>query len=294
MSAQDSPATIDDLADGGDEVQRRFRYQINYCALKALQLLRPTAEFCAIYCEHIEGLLIESLDGAFIGIQIKTRELDRGHFKSNEPTIVNTLSRFCVRDARFPNWFSAFILATNFVFYRGDGVDDLRNVLACTRKDPTLASLGPRDRIRKYLQGLAEHTKLSVEAVIGTLAKLSLEERHTGVDQPDFEIIHALGEITPFSQLRWHQLLLGVRLLRGRVWDGSSLALEGFALETHDITADFDAHLRRLQLAHKRIDAEEIAAVLNPANTADAAQNCSRSLAIWNEMWCLRDWGTWS
>ena len=74
MSAQDSPATIDDLADGGDEVQRRFRYQINYCALKALQLLRPTAEFCAIYCEHIEDLLIESLDGAFIGIQIKTRE----------------------------------------------------------------------------------------------------------------------------------------------------------------------------------------------------------------------------
>jgi hypothetical protein len=221
MTAQDSPATIDDFSDGGDEVQRRFRYQINYCALKALHLLRPTSEFCAIYCEHIEDLLIESLDGTFIGIQIKTRELDRGHFRSNETTIVNALCRFCVRDARFPKWFSAFILATNFVFFKGDGVDDLRNVLACARKDPTLASRGPRDRIRKYLQGLAEHTKLSVEAVIGTLAKLSLEERHTGVDQPDFEIIHALGQIAPFSQLRWHQLLLGVRLLRGRVWDGS-------------------------------------------------------------------------
>src|SRR6516164_3557445 len=106
MMTQQSPATATGGADGGDEVQRRFRYQVNYGALKALQLLAVEAHLAAIYCEHIEDLLLEQDDGKFIAIQIKTRELNQQPFKSTEQTVITALSRFCIRGARFPHWFA--------------------------------------------------------------------------------------------------------------------------------------------------------------------------------------------
>jgi len=269
MMMQQSPATATGAADRGDEVQRRFRYQINYSALKSLQLLAVEAHLAAIYCEHIEDLLLERDDGKFIAIQIKTQELDQQPFKSTEQIVVTALSRFCIRDARFPHWFAGFVLATNFVFYEGEGVDDLRNILACARKDPPLAVLGPRDRIRKYFQDLAARTKLPVAAVVGTLARLTLEERRTGIDQPDLEIVHALGQVGAYSTLRMDQLFLATRLLRTRIWDGCSLAVEGFVLDTHASAADFHAHLESLRLRRKRIDCAELWAVLEPCSKAE-------------------------
>ena len=97
MMMQQSPATATGVADRGDEVQRRFRYQINYSALKALQLLAVETDLAAIYCEHIEDLLLERDDGKFIAIQIKTRELDQQPLKSREHIVVTALSRFCIR-----------------------------------------------------------------------------------------------------------------------------------------------------------------------------------------------------
>jgi len=269
MMRQQGPATATGGADGGDEVQRRFRYQVNYGALKALQLLAVEAHLAAIYCEHIEDLLLEQDDGKFIAIQIKTRELNQQPFKSTEQTVITALSRFCIRGARFPHWFAGFILATNFVFYEGEGVDELRNILACARKDPTLAVLGPRDRIRRYFQDLGARTKLPVTAVVGTLARLTLEERRTGIDQPDLEIVHALGQVGAYSTLRMDQLFLAARLLRTRIWDGCSLAVEGFVLDTHASAADFHAHLESLRLRRKRIDCAELRAVLEPCSKAE-------------------------
>jgi hypothetical protein len=272
MTTQRSPATAADVADRGDEVQRRFRYQINYSVLRALQLLANDDHLAAIYCEHIEDLLLERDDGQFIAIQIKTRELDQPPFKSTEQIVVAALSRFCVRDARFPRWFAGFVLATNFVFYEGVGVDDLRNIVECARTDPTLAGLGPRDRIRKYFQDLAVQANLPVEAIVGTLSRLTLEERRTGIDQPDLEIVHALGQVDAYSTLRMDQLFLAARLLRTRVWDGCSLAVEGFVLDTYASVTDFRAHLEDLRLRRKRIDCNVLQEVLEPCSKAETAE----------------------
>ncbi len=48
--------------DPGDEVQRRFRYQINYAALKALQMLAPDSKVRSVYCEHLEDVLLISTE----------------------------------------------------------------------------------------------------------------------------------------------------------------------------------------------------------------------------------------
>jgi hypothetical protein len=267
-----SPAHVSEFADPGDEVQRRFRYQINYSALKALQLLATEVSMQAVYCEQVEDLLVERLDGKFIGIQIKTRELNQGPFKSGDAPIVAALCRFCIRDAFFPGWFALFILATNFVFYQGKGPDDLRKILNCVQNNRKLAGLGARDKIRKYLEQLASRTALSVEAVIETLTKVALEERKTGIDQPELELVHALGQIDAYAHLRMDQLMRGAQLLRARLWDASSLSVEGVTFESHDVTADFNAHIGRLRVAQKRVDAAVLTDLLGPAASADTTE----------------------
>jgi hypothetical protein len=267
-----SPAHTSEFADAGDEVQRRFRCQINYSALKALQLLATEVSIRAIYCEQVEDLLIERLDGKFVGIQIKTRDLNQGPFKSSDEPIVRALSRFCVRDARFRGWFALFILATNFAFYESNGPDDLRKILSCVQNNPTLAGLKAHVKIRKYLEKLASRAALSIEAVIETLRKVVLEERKTGIDQPELELVHALGQIDAYARLRMDQLMRGAQLLRVRIWNASSLAIEGIILESHDVTTDFNAHLAGLCTAQKRIDSAILTDVLAPAVSADTSE----------------------
>jgi hypothetical protein len=136
MDLTNSPAISIDKTDKGDEVQRRFRYQINYCALKALQLLAAEVQFLAVYCEQIEDLLVELSNGRFCGIQIKTRELDQAPIKANDDVAIGALVKFCVKDAQYPGYFESFILVTNFVFFRGSGGDDIRNLLQCACDKP--------------------------------------------------------------------------------------------------------------------------------------------------------------
>jgi hypothetical protein len=181
MRNEVGPDTALDCADGGDESQRRFRYQINYTALKILQLLLDETEVSAVYCEQIEDVLLEKKDGRFVGIQVKTKQLDQAPFRSGDPAIINTLARFCVREARFPGCFESFVIATNFVFFKGDGPEDLRKILDCAKTNPALDGHGARSKHRKYFDALAHTAKVDQSLAISTLGKVSLEERMTGI-----------------------------------------------------------------------------------------------------------------
>ena len=74
------PGAALDGTDGGDESQRRFRYQINYAALKILQLLLDETEVSAVYCEQIEDVLLEKKDGRFVGMFRIVRSCDELRF----------------------------------------------------------------------------------------------------------------------------------------------------------------------------------------------------------------------
>ncbi|MBS0408478.1 MAG: DUF4297 domain-containing protein [Proteobacteria bacterium] len=241
-------------SDVGDETQRRFRYQINYTALKTLQILKQGSDIVAVYCEHIEDLLVEHDDGGLTGIQVKSRELNQKPFRSSDDSVRNSLIRFCVRAARYPGRFKRFILATNFVFYGGDGVEDLRNVLRRCRENPSHDGVGPRDKILVYLKSLATSSKIPFEQVVAILATVTLEERKTGIDQPDIELIHALGEFPGLRDRPWTELAVMAHSLRSHIWDVSSLGLTGFVLDVHDVVADLNQHLEQLRAKRKRVD----------------------------------------
>gem|GEM_PF-3792916 len=172
---REATTNVDEMSvpDAGDETQRRFRYQINYAALKTLQILRSRSDVAAVYCEHLEDVLIEHVDGMLTGIQVKSRELNQKPFKSSDDSVKGSLARFCVRDARYPGRFKGFVLATNFVFFSGHGVDDLRNILKRCRENPNHTGVGSRDKIIAYLKGLAERTNVPIEDVKRTLAMVA-------------------------------------------------------------------------------------------------------------------------
>jgi Cap4 dsDNA endonuclease len=248
------------LRDPGDEVQRRFRYQINYAALKALQMLAPGSEVRGVYCEHLEDVLVENSNGLYTGIQVKTRELDQPQFRLSDSSVHGTLKRFCVRDARYPGQFERFVFATNFVL---DG--DVGTLLNCCRDNPKLNELGPRDKTRKYLVALAESTGMNLEHVIAALSKVHLEARKTGIDQPEMELVRALGEIDPLGSQSLLELDRIAGAVRSHIWNVSSLALDGYVLETHAVVEDFGGHVDKLRTRQKRLDRELMASLTTPA-----------------------------
>lgn len=251
------------MADRGDETQRRFKYQINYTALKALQLLRDPVDFIAIYCEHIEDLLVEYNDGLLTGIQVKSRELDQNHLKASDETVRGTLIRFCLRDAGFPNRFKSFIFATNFVFYSSETPDNVKIVLSYCCGCPVPAKI-KIDRIVKYLEKLAKEAGLTQAQVVSTLAKVRLEERRTGIDQPDIELMPALGEFEKFRQCPYDRLLTLSKALQSHIWHISSPPLSSFVLDSHDVTNDLQSHLDKLRAARKRLDRDQLDRLLEP------------------------------
>ena len=233
--------------DSGDEVQRRFRYQVNYAALKGLQMLAPDAKIRSIFCEHLEDVLVEGANGLFTGIQVKTRELDQPQLRLSDKAVSGALKRFCVRDARYPGQFERFVLATNFVFHDKDASDDVSAILNCCRENPGLDGLSSRHKIRKCLEDFAKSTAIKIEQVIGALSKVRLEERKTGIDQPELDLVRALGEIETLGNESILELHRMASAIRAHIWNVSSLALDGYVLETHAVVEDFAAHVEGLR-----------------------------------------------
>ena len=253
--------------DPGDEVQRRFRYQINYAALKALQMVGPETTVRSVYCEHLEDVLVEGANGLFTGIQVKTRELDQPQFRLSDKAVSGALKRFCVRDARYPGQFERFVLATNFVFHDSDTSDDVGAMLTFCRANPSLDGVGPRHKVRKCLAEFAETTALAIEDVIAALGKVSLEERKTGIDQPELDLVRALGEIEVLGNQSILELHRMADAIRAHIWNVSSLALNGYVLESHAVVEDLAAHIDTLRTQRKRLDRELMTRLTTPADS---------------------------
>ena len=268
MCPTNDPATAAE-SDGGDDVQRRFRYQANFSALKALHLLGDNPELQAVYCEQIEDVLLEPSDGVYIAIQIKTREIDQPHLKATDESVWKALCKFCALDSRYPGKFLQFNLVTNFVFYRGTGPDDLHKLCSVARDAEAFALLGPRSHLRRKFVQLQADTGLSLESVVGTIAKTVPEEKRTAIEQLEYEIVQAISELPAYSGLAIARLRVGARLLRDRVWEASSLTLPA-VLPSH--SPGIDAHLDRLRVAGKRVDADAVGEILSLIPSRDVEE----------------------
>jgi len=110
--------------DGGSKTLERYRYQITYAAIKSLSLLEDKTEISAVYCEHIEDIVLEKVDGKRIAIQVKTKDDHeiQTPFTSNDESVIKAIRNFIKHELKWhelklPDYqFEKYIIATNCGF----------------------------------------------------------------------------------------------------------------------------------------------------------------------------------
>ncbi len=110
--------------DGGSKTLERYRYQITYAAIKSLSLLEEKTEISAVYCEHIEDIVLEKIGGKRIGIQVKTKDDHeiQTPFTSNDESVIKAIRNFIKHELKWhelklPDYqFEKYIIATNCGF----------------------------------------------------------------------------------------------------------------------------------------------------------------------------------
>jgi hypothetical protein len=276
-----SPVDVVDAADPGDEVIRRFRFQIGYAALKTIALTDPESIGSCIYCEQFEDVLIELKDGTFIGTQIKTRELDQQPLKTTDEAVLGAIVKFIHEDIKFPGRFSRFCLATNYAFYTGEGADDLRVVIDCSRANPTLDGLTGKSSLKKTFKKIIDEAKVSLAQATATLAKLELDEMLTGIDL-DLQIVQALSEMDGCNSLPHLQLQRSASLLKERVGAASSKAHQLKQIDANAITLDITARTIALTIANKRLNHQVVHDCISSA--------CTETLTRAQELLAIQDY----
>lgn len=103
-------------SDKGDEIQKRFRYQNEFSASLAIQMLFHETDIDEIFCEQHEDVLVRKKDGTFIGYQVKTRDENLGLFTFNTPAIQSSLEKFVRTEKEFGEWFNRYVIASNCGF----------------------------------------------------------------------------------------------------------------------------------------------------------------------------------
>ena len=159
--------------------------------------------------------------------------------------------------------FAAFIVVTNFLFYRGSGVDDIRNIINYA-KQAELRKIS-KNAIATYIQKLAHDTNLCSEQILSTLQKIELEERNANLEQIEYEIIHAIAEIGSLAQAHIDQLRRASSQIQWLVFNAGSLAVENLTPESYQNVGNFQVHIDNLRIANKRIALASVPSLLQEA-----------------------------
>ncbi|MGC3976788.1 MAG: dsDNA nuclease domain-containing protein [Paludibacteraceae bacterium] len=170
-----SPDNILSIKDKGDDIQNRFRYQ-NACAcFISLNLLSDERQFCELYCEHHEDILLKLNNGKFAGVQIKTKNLDLGPFDLNDEAVYKSYKRFVEHDIKFKNQFDYYVFATNVGLLKSEskGLIEYRDWLKSTDIAEIKRS---RKDFGKWTKALAKDLNVEIEIIIEALKKVRFKE----------------------------------------------------------------------------------------------------------------------
>ncbi len=155
--------------DPGDETARRYRYQWTCAAIMSCMLLDDTQNVLELLCEQHEDVLLKHNDGAFTGLQIKTRASDQEPWKANDLAVRNSCARFASLEARFPGQFRAFRFLTNHPLYSAGNGRDLVWLLGDIKAARDLANL--KQAAASFLQRVARNAGCPEEVAFVALSK---------------------------------------------------------------------------------------------------------------------------
>ena len=170
-----SPDNILSIKDKGDDTQNRFRYQ-NACAcFISLNLLFDDRQFCELYCEHHEDILLKLNNGKFAGVQVKTKNLDLGPFDLNDEAVFKSFKRFVEHDIKFKDQFEYYVFATNVGLLKSDSKGPKEYILWLKSANIEEIKRSRKD-FGKCTKALARDLNVEINIVIDALKKVRFKE----------------------------------------------------------------------------------------------------------------------
>jgi hypothetical protein len=259
-----SPDTVLDKTDQGDEVAERFNYQHCYAAMNAIRLLIDQSDLVEIICENHEDFLIKKAIGTFIGTQIKTRAPNQPLFKSNDAQIRSALTKFCILDNKFPGCFAAFDFTTNHGFWReADSANNLPWLLNGIRERGGIKGLRSTNPFRQFVDDLAVGAGLKSPDVAATLQKTALRGHESDISSIRWYVREALSECPGVSDLPYLTVVQIAEAVIALARDASMKKLKGSLVDLYAPGIDLAKALEDQQLQGKRISKSDVAALID-------------------------------
>mgnify|MGYP000849571807 CR=1 FL=1 len=166
------PDSVVDAKDPGDDVLRRFRYQITYTGILCLMMIDQN-EFDELFCEQHEDLLVKYKDGTYTGIQIKTKDLNLPPFNIEDDSIIKSFKRFILLDLAFPEKFRAFSIVSNHGFDQSKPHLCVNTLIENIKQGNEV--LKPKSKTLSLIKGLCRETGCNEEHATRVIAKVRLK-----------------------------------------------------------------------------------------------------------------------
>lgn len=252
-----SPDTELNSVDRGDDVQRRFRYQSAYAAQLSLELLTEEMEFSDLYCELHEDILLKRNDGRFIAFQVKTREIERGPFKTGDEEILKSLKRFMELERDHPSSFSKYILVTNSGFWKerknGSNLEYLLNIVK-NADDPSILDNNVFFSLNKVVSRIDGEDS---HIVFSTLKKVNLQ-KGPGLEDYPLRLAERLSEIEELEDKRYDKIQRVANNLIEKMSQASSLVYNAprrdyFALLDDPESAEIKEIIEGKRITHNTV-----------------------------------------
>lgn len=184
--------------DKGDDTLRRYDYQKVYTAIVALQLLKQNTSVDEVFCEQFEDVLVKLKNGKFVGIQVKTQELDLGEFNSGDKAIVKSLTRFVELELLFSGCFERYTIATNTGFSKTTNHHkNIHHLIKLAKEGKKEELMKARSLGKKIITQISKSCKCENDVVIDVLSKVSVHSKYASLQKAYLFLNDELSRIEP-------------------------------------------------------------------------------------------------
>lgn len=222
MTDKPAPNAILSVGDPGDDVQMRFRYQGAYAAILSVPLLDSDSDVEEVYCELHEDILIKRKTGKFVGVQVKTRNVDLGPFKAYDEEIVKSIRRFIEHETQFPDHFAGYVFATNAGFWKAKkNSSNIGYLLGLAHQASAKPVFEVCSTLRGFIDSLTTETKTDSktkakttvtvlhatdEVIVSVLCRIKLDNTLPKFTDATKCLMDCLHNLTDYSDLSYQRL----------------------------------------------------------------------------------------
>ena len=254
--------------DPGDDTARRYQYQWTWAAIASCMLLDETEDVEEIFCEHHEDVLLKHKNGAFSGVQIKTRASDQDVWKTTDAALLSAFARFAKLDSDFPGRFRAFRFLTNHPLYAAKNGQDICHVLATIKAAATRLDLSRP--VLAFLSRVAKAAGCPEDIAFAALSKSHASDDLPRLPDVEARLVTTLTSVWSRGADCSHaSVVTAARALVAECGSASSLAHEGL-LPAYLPLVDQNIEIAA-RIEAKRLDRSRVLAALERGLNLTAA-----------------------